>query len=150
MYAPTFYHTINTLTRITATSKTLIQNIFYNIFTNNILAGNVATSISDHLTQFLITTNENKSLPEKGQIDKRTYRNYTKDKFLIDLKQINWNSCLKTNQNDPHQSFELFFQKLDQLFENHCPKKRITKKQQKSLPKPWLTRGILESIKLKK
>ena len=53
---------INTPTWITATSKTLIDNIFYNTFTKNILAGNITTSISDHLTQFLITTNKN-SLP---------------------------------------------------------------------------------------
>ena len=68
---------------------------------------------------------------------------------MIDLTQINWSNYLRTNQNDPHQSFELFFQKLDQLFDKHCPKKKITKKQQKSLPKPWLTKGILKSIKVK-
>ena len=33
MYASSFYPTINTPTRITATSKTLIDNIFYNDFT---------------------------------------------------------------------------------------------------------------------
>ena len=86
MYASSFYPTIITPTQITATSKTLTDNIFYNKFTKNILAGNVAASISDHFTQFQITTNENKSLPEKKQIHIRTYRNYTKDKFLINLK----------------------------------------------------------------
>ena len=65
MYASSFYPTINTPTRITAASKTLIGSIFYNTSTKNILVGNIATSISDHLTQFLITTNENKSLPIK-------------------------------------------------------------------------------------
>ena len=118
---------INTPTHFTATSKTLIDNIFYNTFTKNTLVGNIATSISDHLTQFPITANENKSLPEKEQIDIQTYRKYTKDKFLIDLKQINWNNYLNTNQNDPHQSFELFSPKLDQLFDKHCPKNKIKK-----------------------
>ena len=149
MYASSFYPTINTPTWITATSKTLLENIFYNTFTKNILVGNIATSISDHLTQFLITTNENKSLPEKEHNDIQTHRNYTKDKFLIDCNQIHWNNNLKINQNDPHQSSELFFQKLDQWFDKHCPKKTITKKQQTFLPKPWLTKGILKSIKVK-
>ena len=97
MSVSSLYPTINTPTWITATSNTLIDNIFYNTLTKNILAGNVATSISDHLIQFLITTNENKSLPEKEQIDIRTYRNYTIDKFLIYLKQIHWNNYLKRN-----------------------------------------------------
>ena len=54
MYASSFYPTINTPTRITATSKTLIDNIFYNDFTKKVVAGNITTSISDHLTQNLI------------------------------------------------------------------------------------------------
>ena len=54
MYASSFYPTINTPTRITATSKTLIDNIFYNDFTKKVVAGNITTSISDHLTQYLI------------------------------------------------------------------------------------------------
>ena len=54
IYASLLYPTVNTPTPITATSKTLIDNIFYNDFTTKITAGNIATSISDHLTQFLI------------------------------------------------------------------------------------------------
>ena len=53
MYASSFYPAINTPTRITATSKTLIDNIFYNDFAKKIVAGNITTSISDHLTQYL-------------------------------------------------------------------------------------------------
>ena len=37
---------------------------------------------------------------------------------MIDLKQSNRSNYLKTNQNNPHQSFELFFQKLYQLLLN--------------------------------
>ena len=38
MYAPSFYPTINTPTRITATSKMLIDNIIYNYFTKKVVA----------------------------------------------------------------------------------------------------------------
>ena len=54
IYASSLYPTINTPTWITATSKTLIDNIFYSGFTKKITAGNIATSVPDHLTQFLI------------------------------------------------------------------------------------------------
>ena len=75
MYASSFYPTINTPTRITATSKTLIDNIFYNDFTEKIVAGNITTSISDHLTQYLTTRdqttnvvdNKRKRFPEKSE-----------------------------------------------------------------------------------
>ena len=58
IYASSLYPTNNTPTQNTATSKTLIDNIFSNDFTKKITAGNIATSISDHLTQFLIITNQ--------------------------------------------------------------------------------------------
>ena len=47
--------------QITANSKTLIDNIFYNDVTKNIISGNITTSISDHLTQFLLISNQNPS-----------------------------------------------------------------------------------------
>ena len=75
MFAPSFYPTINISTQITVTSKRLVDNILFTIFTKNTLVCNIATTTSDHLTQFLITTTENKSFLEKEQIDLRSYRN---------------------------------------------------------------------------
>ena len=54
MPASSSYPNINTPTQIAATSKTLIVNIFYNDFTKKVVAGNITTSISDHLTQYSI------------------------------------------------------------------------------------------------
>ena len=139
VYASSFFLAINTPTQITATWKTT-DSIVYNKFTKNILKGNIATSKSDHFTQFLIITNKNKSLPEKEQINISAYRNYTKDKF-------NWNDYLKSKWSAP--VLWTIFPKIYQFFDKHCPKKKITKKQQKSLPKLWLTKGILKSIKVK-
>ena len=79
IYASSLYPTINTPTQITATSKTLIDNIFYNDFTRKITAGNIATSVSDHLTQFLLITdqttnfdnNRKKEVPKIRKFDKK-------------------------------------------------------------------------------
>ena len=56
-----FFPTINSPTRITANSKTLIDNIFYNNVTKNVISGNITTSISDRLTQLLLISNQNSS-----------------------------------------------------------------------------------------
>ena len=58
IYASSLHPTINTPTWIIATPKTLIENIFYNYFTKKITAGNIATSISDHLIIFLINRDQ--------------------------------------------------------------------------------------------
>ena len=67
IYASLLYATINTPTRITATSKTLIDNIFYNDFTKKVTPGNIATSISDHLTQFLIIRDQTTNFDNSGK-----------------------------------------------------------------------------------
>ena len=58
LYSHAFNSTINSPTQITANSKTLIDNITYNNATKNIISGNLTTSISDHLTQFLLISNQ--------------------------------------------------------------------------------------------
>ena len=45
---------ISTHTRVTCNSKTFIDNIFYNKPILNITAGNISSTISDHLIQFLM------------------------------------------------------------------------------------------------
>ena len=50
LYSHAFFPTINSPMRITANSKTLINNIIYNDVTKNIISGNITTSISDHLS----------------------------------------------------------------------------------------------------
>ena len=60
MYTLLLCPTINTPVRITATPKTLIDIIFYNSFTKKISAGNILTSISYHLTQYLLISNKTK------------------------------------------------------------------------------------------
>ena len=60
MYSNSFFPTINTPNHISTTSRTLIDNMFYNDITKNIISGNITTYISDHLTQYLIVTNKHR------------------------------------------------------------------------------------------
>ena len=49
-------------TRVTDRSKTLIDNIFSNSTNTNIISGNLTSTVSDHLPQFLIIPDFNKNL----------------------------------------------------------------------------------------
>ena len=96
LYSNAFFPTINSPTQITANSKALINHMFYNDVTKNIISGNIATSISDHLTQFLLISNQNPS--SKNQMlntdKKRLFGNINSMAFEKDLKRINWNEAL--------------------------------------------------------
>ena len=46
-------------------------------------------------------------------------------------------------------SYKKFLDKITKLLDIHAPVKKLSHKEKKSLSKPWLTKGILQSIKQK-
>ena len=76
-------------TRISTTSKTLIDNIFSNIHTPSSVSGNLTSSISDHLPQFLIVPDIflNLSSP-KSNIYERDWNNFDQENFIFDFVAV--------------------------------------------------------------
>ena len=48
---------------------------------------------------------------------------------------------------DVDLSYKTFLDKITKLLDIHAPVKKLSHKEKKSLSKPWLTKGILQSIK---
>ena len=135
--------TINTPTRSTATSKTLIDNIFYNNFTKKITTGNITTSIPDHLTQFLIIRNQTTSFEDNRKKKVPKIQKFDKENFLVDLTQIDWNNYLKICKNDTDLSFELLLRKINFLYNKHSPLITSKRKNKQDPSKPWLTASVI-------
>ena len=73
-------------TRISTTSKTLIDNIFSNSHTPSSASGNLTSSISDHLPQFLIVADIFLNLsPPKPNIYERDWNNFDQENFIITI-----------------------------------------------------------------
>ena len=135
-------------TRITPNSRTLIDNIFSNSL--NFLqgtSGNFTFSISDHLAQFLIIAENYDYIITKSNIFKRDTKNFDKENFLIEISNINWDTVIQIEQEDPNVSFNSFEKTLNLLIDKYIPLKKITKNDQKLKCKPWITKGIRKSIK---
>ena len=137
--------------RITPNSKTLIDNIFYNNVTKNIISGNITTSISDHLTRFLLISDQN--LFSKHQMlstdEKGSLRNINSMAFEEDLNRVNWNEALTPSEENLNSSFKSVSNIVDRLIDKHCPKKLIPKTKLRTKPKPWITPDLSNSIKIK-
>ena len=88
MFSYSYLPLINTTTRVTDHSKTLIDNIFYNNPMLNITAGNISSVISDHLIQFLIEPSSSNAKLEQTYQLQRCYKNFDKTKFKNDLHKI--------------------------------------------------------------
>ena len=94
-YTPPLTHSY---TRITPTSKALIDNIFYNDFTKKDSAGNILTSISDHLTQYLLISNQPELSLNNSNSKKETLkiRKFNKKCILEEFRNTDWDNYLKT------------------------------------------------------
>ena len=80
-------------TRLTEKSATIIDNIFGNNPSFKYLSGNITTSTSDHLPQFIILENFKGSNLKREQISTtyRDFRYFNINSLKRDLQEINWN-----------------------------------------------------------
>ena len=134
-------------TRITSTSKTLIDNIFSNSpnFRDGI-SGNLTVSLSDHLSQFLIIPDECHHSQKKQNLFTRDYKKFDTTGFFHDLQQIEWTSTLNLHLNDPNIAFSGFQNSIDQLVGKYLPLRKMTKKEVKRKQKPWINNEVLSLI----
>ena len=115
-------------TRVTGRTATPIDNILINSNENKCTSGNITTSVSDHLPQFLIIKNF------KGQTYKtknpeatiRDYKKFTSESFQSDIKKTDWS--LATENSDVDLGFETFSKLLSRTLDKSAPYKDIRKK----------------------
>ena len=130
-------------TRLTDRTATLIDHIYTNSL-QNFTAGILTVDITDHLPIFC----EIETQPPRNN-NKRYFRDYSKFKnelFLDDINLIDWREILKPDK-DLDEKVHDVISVLNQLVEKHAPLKKASQTKQKQLNKPWLTMGILKSIK---
>ena len=78
----------------------------------------------------------------------RDFRSFSQDMFLHDLNQTIWDST--DDVHDIDKFFSSFLSKVNRVIDKHAPLKIALRKKVKQLLKPWITKGILKSIRLKK
>ena len=60
---------------------------------------------------------------------------------------VDWPEVLSLDKSDPNYSFENADKKINEIIDTHIPLKKLTKKDFKLQEKPWITTGIIKSIK---
>ena len=135
-------------TRLTNRSQTLIDNIFSNNPEfENCTSGNFTFSISDHLAQFLIVPTPDIRPLKVHNIKIRDTRNYSHADLVADIINTDWITLLEEEKADPNHSFQRFDAKINEILDKHMPWRKLNKKEIRLQTKPWITHGILTSIK---
>ena len=148
MYPSSFLPLITHPTRFDKTSQTLIDNIFTTLINNETKAGNITTVISDHFCQFAsLPILENTTF--KNVRYERNFRNFNKSAFSDEMKNINWEDFLEANKKNADLSMNKFLENVNNLIDKHLPIKKLSKQEILQKDKPWMTKGLITSIKNK-
>ena len=147
LYSYSFVPLINRPTRVTDHSATLIDHIFTNNLSPNILKfqGILLTDITDHYPIFHIAQLPDKSKQTSEYYFKRkmTDTNYSEFKNLI--SNYDWSKI--TGTNNCANAFSDFYNTLKTFFNRAFPICRVKKAYRNRLP--WLTDSLKKMIKLK-
>ena len=87
--------------RVYGSSATLIDNIFTNNLTYNISSCNIVTDTTDHFSQVCIVNVNKQKLPHTKKTKFRDYSSFNANKFMNDLRAINWEDFDKTINHAP-------------------------------------------------
>lgn len=141
--------TITKPTRITSSTRTLIDNIYCSSWSKLQNSYIVISDISDHLPIYASFSLES---VYKRKCDDKTHRVITeagKDQFKRTLAEMNWDEvislCDKRNANEAYESF---LEKYSRAYNEAFPHREVTKHKVKS-SQPWMTVGLLKSCKKK-
>ena len=145
MIASFLYPTISTPTRITPTTKTLIDNIFCNTL-NSINSGCIYSDLSDH--SLIFASIKLKNNLNSYNVPPRQYR-LINDQNSIHNYREEVTHYLSHNpvNNDTNDILKSLTQTLNSLADKYFPLK--TQSRKKTPIQPWVTAGILQSIKTK-
>ena len=112
-------------TRIANNSKTLIDNIYFNQFTNDIISNNLTVGISDHMPQFsIVSLDIHKINPKTRNIYRRVFKNFNNAQFMNEINQIDWTIYAEDDVND---AVSILLSVTDQLLDKYAPVKRLSK-----------------------
>ena len=109
-------------TRITNHSKTLIDNIFSNFISPDIISGNITATISDHLPQFSFVPNilSNPST-QKSNYYERDWSKFKQENFILDYFDKDWADLLQIDQQNVNLSLDSFLNNINSILDVHAP-----------------------------
>lgn len=131
---------ICTPTRVTESSKSIIDLLFVNNSNRITSSGVISTSLSDHNLIFCIIKSGVPKAPPRI-IEGRSYRNYNKDSFLEDLRNIDWNSA--TENNDVDLAIHSWTDSFTSIADIHAPTKKF---RVKGIQTPWMNPDLSKAM----
>ena len=78
----------------------------------------------------------------------RDFSRFSEDDFNTEFLQVNWELMLSRQQN-VICAFSTLYNKPNKLINKHAPVKSVSRCKFKQFSKPWITKALRKSIKMK-
>ena len=79
----------------------------------------------------------------------RDFSRFSSDILNADLSNVDWSALFANDSNDVNSIFSSFYNKFNKLVNKHAPMKTISNRKAKQFSKPWITKGLRKSIRVK-
>ena len=108
-------------TKLTSHSKTLIDNIFSNVLSCEVISENITVTVSDHLPYFLFAANVlSNPLCNKSSILERDWSKFDKENFIFDYFDKNWSEILQLNQHNMNLCMDSYLDHMNAILDIHA------------------------------
>ena len=128
-------------TRITSSTRTLIDHIFTNkpnIITNHVI---LHVGISDH--SLIYATHKHNTLKADPKIiESRQFKNFDSDAFIEDIKETPFHFA--SLMDDPNEMWDVWKSLLLEVINKHAP---MRKRKVKSKSSPWITAELRRKMR---
>ena len=114
------------------------------------MCGNLASTISGHLTQVLFIPSMLSDNPAtKSNISERSWKNFNQAEFVMDYFDNDWSNILNLKHDNVNVSMENFVDNRNDLLDKHALFKKISKYKLKFKTKSCITAALQKSISIK-
>ena len=115
-------------TRIHVQSRTLIGNIFCDHYNREAISGNLTSTISNRLPQFLFVPSIFSDPPSsKSNMYERNWSKFNKEDFMLNYFEKDLEGMLNLSRNDIDLSFNNFLMNMNELLNMHVPYRKLNK-----------------------
>ena len=146
MHSSSFFPTINTFTRVTQTSSSIIDNFITNIRNTMLVTGVVRSDITDHFPiAFFYGSAKMYSIPHPKTKKCKIINEITLQLLNANLLTKPWETIY--NCTTPDAAYDNLIKYINDSIEVSIPVKSV--RCRTTAQNPWITKGIVKSIKHK-
>jgi hypothetical protein len=128
-------------TRITNTSKSLIDLCFTNYWDKVTVSGAHSLGINDHSLIYLIRKSNHQVIDTNYPVTRSQMKNFNDEDFLNDIRQINRSDI--NSQNNPNDMWTAWLTKFSDILDIHVP---VLTKRLRCKKSPWINSLLIHKL----